>query len=177
MGDSTTPYAGLSDQRLTDLVNLDNTTTLRVGVDFTFGPPQPYSDGSGRNTQVTLYPKAGSIWSKPETIHYTRLSLQVLRELPSGWVNPVLITSAPFTLNDVLDSINTALGLNLTTDEIVNVQYDGVQPTYRLPINEEVSLGWIDSDYVFPAIFADIDIPLASAIQQTALSGLTYIQP
>lgn len=177
MADSTTPYAGSSAQRLVALINQDNASNLQLGVDFTFGLPLPYSDAKGRNTQVSLIPSATSKWRSPETIHYTRLSLRVLRELPSGWIQPVLIANAPFSLQDVLDSINSALGINLDIEEIVNVQYDALQATYRLPINEQVSLAWIDSDFVFPAVFANVDIPLDTAIAQKALSGLTYVQP
>lgn len=172
----TAPYAGLSPQRLTDLINTDNDTTLQLGVDFTFGAPSTYTDSSGRNTKITMTPVAGTNWPKAETIHYTRLALTVLDDLPVGWVKPVLIPSVPFTLSDMLSSINEALGLNLTADEIVNTVYRQAQTSYRLPINNAVSLGWIDSDFEFEAEYPGGAIPLASAIVNPTLNGLTYVE-
>lgn len=173
----TTPYVGLSPSRLTDLINEDNASNLQLGVDFTFGPPSPYSDAQGRNTQVTMTPVPGTNWPRPETIHYTRLALTILNDLPVGWVQPVAIPSVPFTLANLLDAINEALGINLGQDEIVNTVYTTPQSSYRLPINESISLAWIDSDYTFKASFAGGAIPLAEAIQNNVLNGLTYIQP
>lgn len=177
MADSTTPYAGGSPQRLTDLINSDNGTSLQLGVDFTFGPPSAYSDSLGRNTKVSMIPAPGSKWARSEVVHYTRLALTVLNDLPSGWVKAVEIQSVPFTLSGMLQAINEALGLNLSVDEIVDTVYDNAQISYRLPINNAVSLAWIDSEFSFKASFPGGDIPLSSAIIHTALSGLTYLQP
>lgn len=176
MADSTTPYAGSSAQRLTDLINADNDTTLQLGVDFTFGAPSAYSDSSERNTKVTMTPMPGTPWPKAETIHYTRLQLTVLDDLPVGWVKPVLIQNLPFTLSGLLDEINEALGLNLTPDEVVNTVYSTAQDTYRLPINNNASLGWIDSGYTFKAAYPGGAIPLVWAIKNPTLNGLTYRQ-
>lgn len=177
MADSTTPYAGSSAQRLTDLINSDNDTTLQLGVDFTFGAPSAYVDASARNTKVTMTPVPGTPWPKPEVIHYTRLALTVLDDLPVGWVKPVLISNMPFTLSDMLAAINEALGLNLTPDEIVNTVFSTVQDSYRLPINNNVSLAWIDSAFTFKPAWPSGLIPLAWAIKNTVLNGLTYRQP
>lgn len=173
----TTPYVGLSPSRLTELINQDNNSNLQLGVDFTFGAPSGYSDAQGRNTQVTMTPVPGTNWPKPETVHYTRLALTILNDLPVGWVQPVAIPNIPFTLANLLDRINVALGINLTQDEIVNTVYTTPQSSYRLPINESISLAWIDSDYEFPASLPGGDIPLAQAITNNVLNGLTYLQP
>jgi hypothetical protein len=77
----------------------------------------------------------------------------------------------------MLAAINEALGLNLSVAEIVDTVYDNAQGSYRLPINNAVSLAWIDSEFSFKAIFPGGDIPLASAIVKSVLSGLTYLQP
>lgn len=177
MADSSTPYAGESPQRLTDLINSDNGTSLQLGVDFTFGPPSAYSDRLGRNTKVSMIPVPGSPWTHNEVIHYTRLALTVLNDLPSGWVKAVEIQSVPFTLSGMLQAINEALGLNLSVDEIVDTVYDNAQGSYRLPINNAASLAWIDSEFSFKATFPGGDIPLSSAIVNSVLSGLTYLQP
>jgi hypothetical protein len=174
---NTTPYAGASDQRLADLINQDNQTALQLGVDFTFGPPFPYTDTQGRNTQITLFPVPGKMWPGPVTVHYTRMPLTVLNDLPPGYVSPVTIPLMPFTLYDIMDQINEALGLNLSTDEVVNVLYQNEQPFYRLPIKNSSSLAWIDSDYEFEAVFPNEDIPLSSVVTTTMLSGLVYAGP
>jgi len=62
-------------------------------------------------------------------------------------------------------------------DDVVDTVYDNAQGSYRLPINNAVSLAWIDSEFSFKAIFPGGDIPLASAIVKSVLSGLTYLQP
>lgn len=172
----TTPYAGLSPERLTALINQDNNSRLRLGVDFTFGIPGPYSDTFGRNTQVSLTPAPGTPYPAPETAKYTRLPLTVLDALPEGWVQPVAIDTLPFKLSMLLDQINQALGLNLTSGEIVDVTYDSLQLTYRLPINEGVSLGWVDSEFEFEAQFPGGGIPLDRVVRNTTLNGLTWIQ-
>lgn len=173
----TKPYAGVSPQRLTDLINSDNGSSLQLGVDFTFGPPSEYSDKMGRNSKVTMIPVPGSKWTRNEVIHYTRMALTVLNDLPDGWVKAVEIPSVPFTLSGMLDAINEALGLNLTVDEIVDTTYELPSSAYRLPINNAVSLAWIDSDFTFKAVYTGGDIPLDIAIKNSVLNGLTYLQP
>lgn len=170
----TPPYIGLSPQRLTDLINNDNNSRLRLGVDFTFGVPGPYSDTQGRNTAVTLSPGEGTPYPAAQDAHYTRLPLTVLDELPEGWVQPVFIDSLPFKLSLLLGQINQALGVNLTSGEIVDVTYNSLQLSYRLPINEGVSLGWVDSEFEFEAEFPGGGIPLDRVISVTTLNGLVW---
>lgn len=175
--DNTKPYAGASDQRLTALINKDNNSALVLGVDFTFGRPQPFSDFQGRNTKVALAPLKGKPpFTDPEFLHYTRLALTHLDNLPAGWVQPVAVPSVPFKLRDILANINYALGLNLSADEIVDTTYDAVLAKYRLPIDEGVSLAWIDSDFSFDAIIGG-EIPLASIVTIQMLSGLQFARP
>jgi hypothetical protein len=175
--DIVTPYAGASEDRLTALINQDNMSQLQLGVDFTFGLPSSYSDAQGRNTQVVITPVPGANYAGPETLHYVRLPLTVLEALPEGFIQTVQIPALPFRLSDLLDSINTALGLNLAADEIVDQQFVYPQTSYPLPINQSLSLAWIDSDYEFPANVENPVIQLDSVITQRVLSEMVYTGP
>lgn len=172
-----TPYAGFSTVRLTALINQDNDTNHQAGIDFTFGFPGDYTDTAGRNTKVVITPVNPAQYNGPQELHYTRLPLTVLDELPEGFVQTVQIPSLPFRLSELLDTINTALGLDLKVEEIVDQQYSQAQTRYALPINQGFSLAWIDSDYAFPARVGNTDIPLSSVIQVQVLNGLTYRAP
>lgn len=164
------PYLGLSPQRLTDLVNQDNNSNYQLGVDFTFSPPLAYSDAAGRNTKLWMYPKDPTKYS-PTLVHYWRLPLTVLNNLPTGSLLPVTVPNVPFTTLQVLDAINAALGLNLTPDEVVNQTYTTVQDSYPLQINEAVSFAWINSDFQFKA--AKVTPPASAYV---GLRGAWYVQ-
>jgi hypothetical protein len=145
------PYVGLSPARLTDLINSDNSSSLVLGTDFTFAQPQAYSDSAGRNTKVKMVPVDPTKYAVTE-IHYWRLPLTVLNEIPAG-STPVMIAQTPFSLHDILDQINGTLGLNLTPDEVIDQSFSAKQASYPIHINELVSLAWLDSDFQFQAQF------------------------
>ena len=147
------PYLGLSAQRLTDCLNSDNKTSFQLGVDFTFSAPSLYTDSSGRNTKVTMQPVDSTKYASTD-IHYWRLPLTILNDLPQGNVNPVPIPQLPFSILGILDAINSALGLNLTPDEVQDQTFTTKLASYPLHINNGVSLAWIDSDFQFQAQFA-----------------------
>lgn len=145
------PYAGTSDQRLANLINVDNSSALQLGVDFTLGGPEVYSDSSGRNTKVVVTPTDPD--KPPQEFHYSRLPLTVLNTLPVGSVQPMADPQFPFTVHGSLDAINANLGLNLTAAEITDAQYTQPQARYPLSIDDSVSLAWLGSDYSFPATY------------------------
>jgi hypothetical protein len=145
------PYAGISAQRLVALINAKNNTNYQLGVDFNLGVPSLYVDTAGRNTVVTLTPVSSTY--EAEDIHYYRLPLTALNSLPAGSILPVPIPAVPFTLSSLLPAINTALGLNLTADEIVDQTYSVQQDSYALHINNATCLAWIDSAFTFAAQF------------------------
>lgn len=162
------PYIGLSPQRLTDLINSDNNTAFQLGVDFNFSTPLPYSDTAGRNTKISMVPTDTSKYVATE-IHYWRLPLTVLNDLPAGSVQPVQIPKVPFTTHQVLDAINTALGLNLSTAEVIDQTYSVKQVSYPLHINEASSLAWVDSNFQFQAQFPLP--PVTELFPQNSLPG------
>lgn len=172
------PYGGLSNDRLTALINAYNPGLNRVeNVDFTYGQPQEYTDTPGRNTKVTLVPVEGTDYVGPEDIHYWRLPLSVLSLLPAGFVKPVVIDAFPFSIHASLAAINEALGLNLSPSEVEDTVYSEEQSTYTLTAIGANSLAWIDSTYEFQVQLSGDLIPLSSVIVSPTLSGLVYVQP
>lgn len=167
------PYLGLSTDRLTALINAKNNLSLQLGVDFLFGPPQAYSDSSGRNTKVVLTPINDQY--EAVELHYWRLPLTSLNLLPAGYIQPVPIPQVPFKLSDILPAINAALGINLTVAEIIDQTYTTQQSTYALPINEAVSLAWLNSNYQFPATISTPNITMDQLLPTASLPG--FVKP
>lgn len=178
MSGSITPYAGESDARLTAQMNSDNASQLvagqpyaplRLHTDFEFGPPMAYSDTDGRNTEVAVNITRPE-YQGTDYIQCTRQPLTILNALPQGYVDMVVLEKVPFKLSDILDKINSALGLNLVVSEIRDQLYSAVQPTYPLPIDATQSLAWIDSDFTFNAA-----MPLNLIVANTAMNGLFFV--
>jgi hypothetical protein len=86
-------------------------------------------------------------------MHYWRLPLTAVNDLPDGFIVPVEIAAVPFSLHDILDDINTALGLTLSVNEVVDQTFTVEQASYPLRINELASYAWLDSDFSFSAHF------------------------
>lgn len=170
-----TPYSGLSAQRLTAMINQDNRSSLRLGIDFTLGLPQEF-EGEGRNTQVVMTPVPGTRYKGPETVYYKRLALDALNRLPEGSVLPVEIPQGPFWIHDILPQINEGLGLNLTAEEVVNQYHEEEFPSYPLRIDSSKSLAWVDFEFTFVVVRkqSPVDIPLTEVIPNNYLSGLEY---
>ena len=143
------PYGGTSRQRLTDLINSANGLSLIEGIDFEYGPIVPYSDQPGANTKVTL--KSHKAGSNDTDIHYARLGIDVLGHLPVEFLKDIWIDSVPFNIHDILDRINEALGLNLVSEEVVNLRFESLQETYPLRITPGKSYAWRESEYLFKA--------------------------
>ena len=170
------PYSGLSAYRLTAMINKDNRKSLRLGIDFTFGPPAEFEDEEGRNTQVVITPVFGSRFKGPETVYYKRLSLTALNRLPQGSVLSVAVPPGSFWIHDILPRINEGLGLNLSPGEVVNEFFEDELLAYPLRIDSSVSLTWIDSEFTFVVEreTTPVDVPLSEAIPNNYLSGLEY---
>ena len=172
---SLTPYIGLSNVRLTAMLNLDNNKTLREGVDFTYGGVVAILGRGGRNALVTLTPVPGSGYPSAQQITYWRLGIDALGRLPAGSTDPVPVPRLPFSIHGILPLINTALGLNLTPAEVEDSLYTEEAPSYALKIVDG-SLAWFPSTYDFPANNTGEDTPLSSIILHPVLSGLVYVE-
>jgi hypothetical protein len=172
-----TPYAGLSNNRLTAMINQDNGGNLQEGVDFTYGVPSTIEGNGGRNTTITLTPVPGSQYTAPQNVNYWRLGIDILGNLPEGSLDVVPVPTAPnFSIHSILGYINASLGLMLTPDEVENTVYTESQDTYTLTILPG-SLAWAESSYDFAAAPGDGAVPLASVVIETALEGLDYVEP
>lgn len=141
------PYEGLSNDRLTDLINSENNTSLVEGVDFTYGPVTVSAGPQGRNTSIILTPPEESGFSET-TIRYIRLPLTIMGLLPEGEVDYVDIENIPFTIHEILPKINASLGLSLTTSEVVNSTQTQAALQYPLTIVAG-SFAWLPSTYNF----------------------------
>lgn len=161
------PYGGSSRQRLTDLINSANKSQLIEGVDFEYGDLQSFSPHPGTNTKVTL--RSLRTDKVDADVFYTRLGIDVLANLPPSLLQKVHLPEPPFSIHDVLDEINRALGLDLEPDEVVNLRYTTPQESYTLRIAPNRSLAWRDSQYLFKAEHAK-DLSVEFTI--TSLNGL-----
>lgn len=146
-----TPYIGISSDRLTQLINTLNTRDIRYGIDFTFSSPLSNIGPNGENTKVTIVSISNSDFTGQVDFYYNRLPLSVLNYIPPTDKSVVNIPTVPFYIHDILDTINTALNINLTTDEVVNTYYTAMQSKYRLEIQTTESLAWVPSYYDFDA--------------------------
>ena len=168
------PYQGLSNTRLTNLMNTDNNLDRKEGIDFTFGVPEAITpDAEGRNTKVTITPVEGTSYPRAQDLTYARLGLDALTRLPNGMEPGIVdIAALPFTIHFALPQINAALGLNLTTDEVVDELHEELAPTYELKIAPG-SLAWLEgSTFQFRARINGQPIPLDQVITITDLDGL-----
>lgn len=141
------PYDGLSGDRLTDLINLDNSSSLVQGVDFTYGPVTVINGNNGRNTAIDVLPTDTESHSE-STVKYIRLPISIMGLLPVGEVDSVDVDALPVTTHDLLPRINAALGLSLTEDEVQNIEYTQVLATYPLTIVDG-NIAWLPSTYNF----------------------------
>lgn len=144
------PYLGQSEQRLALALNQTSNKNLIYGVDFTFGQIVAQAGDDGRNTRIEVVPLNGASRSWHS---YTRLPLNILSQL-TGTATPtgVFVPHFPFTAHSALQQINEALGLSLTTAEVVNTSYTEIQTSYRLVINQSVA--WLPQSFFdFQALF------------------------
>lgn len=167
------PYAGSSKQRLSDLLNSVNTRQYHVGVHYDFGHMFEYSDDYGRNTSIEIIPRSSMGDIPPQRAQFRRLPLNLLGELPFSATDRVTVT-LPFYLHDVLEEINSVLGMNLEPHEVENAYYDTSQSTYRLTITEN-SEAWIEGSFFdFRALVHGEQIPISDVIMNTTLQGLSW---
>lgn len=151
------PYGGTSLARLSNLIKASNPKLNRSDVSFEFGTPVAAT--GWLNTTLFARPIVNStlhvsttVTPTPalfEEIQYRRLSLNVLRMLPLCEIRPVENITLPFSIHEVLPEINKALGLNLTTDEVINHRYENAMTTYKLEIANDTNLAWLKSEYLF----------------------------
>lgn len=154
------PYGGNSASRLANLIKSANPKLNRPDVSFEFG--MPVAVQGWLNTTLFIRPIINSSLSKCsnvdpppalfEEIKYRRLSLDVLKMLPECELLPVDDITLPFSIHEILPQINSALGLDLTPEEVVNHRYENAALTYKLEIVNDANLCWVRSHYMFETI-------------------------
>lgn len=157
MPDTQEPYKGTSEVRLVDLINEANGTELKLTDDFTFGAISDYTDAQGRNTKIVLKANASTSFAD-DVVFYNRLPITVLTNLPDIDERIVRIESLPTSVHELLDDINETLGLDLTTDEVLNTTITEKESTYPLTIVDG-SVAWLPSTYNFNVHHAEDDEP------------------
>lgn len=173
------PYSGAGSQRLVAMINRVNNISLDLDQQVILSAPEGFQDANGRNTKVHVTPKFPKDKNKgfvEKDIHYTRLPLSVLNNLPEGAVTSVFIESLPFTIHGILQSINAALGIDLDVSEVEDAEFTEALPQYPLVIKNEVSLAWIADDFQFKARHPSEDIPLSDVLRDGELDGLAWQQ-
>lgn len=173
------PYGGTSLERLVALLNNVNGTAYLSGHDFTLSPPEYYTDPSGsntRNTKITVYPdRSTNERLQDQEVHYWRLPISVIGNLPRTALRAVFIDKIPFTTHEMLDRINESLGINLVPEEVSDDVHSLQQTHYTLNINEAVSLAWT-GNYEFRARHFGDPIELADALYEQSLTGFGFFQ-
>lgn len=161
------PYGGLSKQRLTDLINAANKSSLIEGIDFEYGSVEELKNHPKHNTKVRLIAKKPGV--ADVQISYTRLGIDVLAHLPPEMLGEVLIESFPFSVKQSIERINDALGLNLTADEVENYIFNEMRETYPVRIKRGASYAWLPSEI---SVKAKYSILLSEVWPNTQLDGL-----
>lgn len=165
------PYSGLSNDRLTKLINdaNPNKPALVEGVDFQFGKPLS-TTRSGYNTRVRLKSLSPDK-AADQDIYYNRLSLEVLNDLPPGCIKEVHIGTSEFSIHGAIDAINLALGLDLTIEEVKDRVFVEPQEKYPLTIGNQGSFAWLDNTTYYFTL-GEGDMWLADLLTKIYLDGL-----
>lgn len=148
------PYFGLSKDRLVNLINSDNQTSLELGVDFDFGSLSSISGNGGRNTTIELLSANQGSFTNTN-VNYTRLLISVLGLLPATEIDYVNLPKLPTSTHAVLEEINRALGLSLEATEVEDITYSEANVQYPLTIKAG-SMAWLPSTYYFKARTEDM---------------------
>lgn len=170
MSNKIKPYGGSSRARLAKLLNSANSTNYQLDVDFTFGPPVKEITESTDTSVTVVGLRKGSISQK---VQYRRLSINALAALPAGEVDPVPATRWPFSIHANLATINQALGVNLTTDEVVDDVYQDENQQYLILRITDKSYAWNVSEFSFKITRT---IPLNMVWRNQILEGLNAPQ-
>lgn len=169
-------FSKAPDQIVLDLINYDNPSanlTLSL-IDFgvamlATGQTPP------ANSEIEITAKAGSGYSGSAVVQYNRLQIQdfiAARAIPGGVLELPVGDATRYA--DLIDEINTALGVNLTVADYV----DGDIGVWAGTPNEtkEITIPMNASSKVFlgslTLTLKAEDIPLSSVITTTLLSGL-----
>lgn len=137
----TAPYAGTSNQRLTDLINSDNSSSLVEGTDFTYGTPAVLTGNANYNTSVELVSKQEG--KANTTVNYNRLGFDALKPISNTTVKTPRIGVSALVgkkVSDYLTELNAQLSTDLTLSEITDTDLlvGGTDPFVNVASNSAV---------------------------------------
>ncbi len=161
------------EQILIDQINEDNTTTFTPAL-LEFGVPA--TDAGAKNTKVVITAAVGSGYTGTRDIFYNRVDLATV----PGARSTIFQVGNADQLSELVPEINTAYGINLTTDDFTEAAipaFPGQMPHETQTIDlvaKATSLIW--RGQVTLTLNAN-DIALSAAIPTNELNGLTYVQP
>lgn len=153
MANSDRPYGGTSRQRLTDLINAANGTSLIEGIDFEYGTLEELKNHPKHNTRVQLLAKKPGVANA--RVSYTRLGIDILAHLPPEMLGEIFIESFPFSVRKSIERINQALGLDLKPEEVENYTFFESRDSYPVRIKKGASLAWLPSEIKIKAVTTD----------------------
>lgn len=142
------PYQGTSHDRLSQLIRNAQQPPLPLEVSFIHGDPRrgPYP-GVGSTTLDTRAVTAIHT-DIPVAVNYDRLSVEALQRLPAGELLPFDMISFPTWMHDILPKINEAIGLNLSTDEVLDVELLEIPDNGFTITITEASVAWLPGEYL-----------------------------
>ncbi len=171
-----TPYVGTSQARLAELIRSAQQPPLPTAVQYAFSNLRLGTSSVDGATDVTVVASIGPRTDPPQDVSYERLSIDVLSLLPPEFIETVPAQQVPFSIHDILPQINTALGINLLPEEVVDEVFTESREVYPLTISETASYAWYGSTYYFKMEPVISDIELSVAIPITVMDGLEYAQ-
>lgn len=128
------------------IANSENHTTWNEVTDFDFGNMEGGITGvPGRNSRIFIHAHRQDYID--QWLYYRRIDPATIDDqFAGGQVPNIMIPRDPFTVVSVLDKINEALNLNLTSDDVIN---DSFQPgMFNYPIRfKSTSLAWLPGTY------------------------------
>lgn len=145
------PYGGTSRQRLTDIINKSNDSSLIEGIDFEYGPVQELTPEEllvhaphGHNTKIRLRAKLPG--KADSDAIYTRLGIDILTHLPAEMLGEIIVDSLPLRIRVAIEKVNRALGLDLVPEEVEDTIFYDVRSEYPVTIREDASVAWLPSE-------------------------------
>lgn len=143
------PYSGASASRLSTLIRKAQNPPLPEAVTFTFGAPAVGTVPVAGATVVDVTASVNGRQEDPVAVDYKRLSGDALHRLPPGELVPFNPITFPTTMHAILPQINEGLGLNLTTDEVLNVDLPNIPVNGITLTIRPASLAWLPGEYFY----------------------------
>lgn len=156
------PYKGTSHARLSELIEKSQPLALPLFSQFGFKYLEAVPGGQEGATRVTAIHSIGNVYQSDEIeLNYTRLSLDVLKDLPHGEILGFEDVAYPTSTHRILDKINHALGLDLVESEVEDTPLAAAPEKMPVTITSK-SLLWLPGTYLFNMRYTPADSRITS---------------